>query len=63
MTANFVQFPKEARAGDVLREIRSSQREHDGISYVYVVADERILIGVVDLRDLVLAPTRPRWAT
>ena len=56
LTANFVEFPKEARAGDVLREVRSSQREHDSISYIYVVGAERMLIGVVDLRDLVLAP-------
>jgi magnesium transporter len=56
LTANFVEFSKEAKAGDVLREIRSSQREHDSISYIYVVGAERMLIGVVDLRDLVLAP-------
>ena len=46
MTANFVQFPKEAKAGDVLREVRSSRREHDSISYIYVIGFEGILIGV-----------------
>jgi len=56
MSSNLVEFPKEAKAGDVLREVRASKREHDAISYVYVVGFERTLIGVVDLRDLVLAP-------
>jgi magnesium transporter len=56
MSSNFVEFPKEAKAGEVLREVRASKREHDAISYVYIVGFERTLIGVVDLRDLVLAP-------
>ncbi len=63
MTANLVEFPKEAKAGDVLREIRSSQREHDAISYIYVVGIDRLLIGVVDLRDLVLAPDEATLAS
>lgn len=54
MSAQYVGAPKEAKAGDVLREIRASKREHDAISYVYVTAPDRLLLGVVDLRDLVL---------
>jgi CBS domain-containing protein/sporulation protein YlmC with PRC-barrel domain len=41
--------------GDLLTEIRTSQRPHESISYVYIVAPDRMLRGVVDLRDLVLA--------
>jgi CBS domain-containing protein/sporulation protein YlmC with PRC-barrel domain len=56
MSADFVSAPKEAKVGQVLHDIRTSKREHDGIAYVYVVAsDTRTLLGVVDLRELVLA--------
>jgi CBS domain-containing protein len=56
MSLDYIAVPREARAGQVLRDIRVSKREHDTISYVYVIApDTRLLLGVVDLRDLVLA--------
>jgi magnesium transporter len=57
MGDRFLAFPKEAKAGDVLRTLRTSPREHRNISYLYVVTgDEKLLLGVVDLRDLVIAP-------
>jgi len=57
MSVKFITASKETKAADILKEIRSSQCEHDTISYVYVVTgDEKLLLGVVDLRDLVLAP-------
>ena len=55
MSTECVVAGKEVKAGEMLREIRASKREHDTISYVYVVGPERLLLGVVDLRDLVLA--------
>ncbi len=56
MTAEFVTFPKEARAGEVLQAIRRSGRDPQQVSYIYVVAPEdKLLQGVVDLRELVLA--------
>jgi magnesium transporter len=57
MTTDVLAVSRESRVGDVLAGIRASDREADSISYVYVVeAEERLLVGVVDLRDLVLAP-------
>jgi magnesium transporter len=56
MSSKFIAMPREARVGEVLKGIRASKCEHEMISYIYVVAPEdRLLIGVVDLRDLVLA--------
>jgi CBS domain-containing protein/sporulation protein YlmC with PRC-barrel domain len=56
MGDRFLAFPKEARAGDVLRTLRTSPREHRNMSYLYVIAgEEKLLLGVVDLRDLVIA--------
>ncbi len=57
MSSEFVTAAPSDKAGDVLRSLRLSGREHDQISYVYVVNPaDQILIGVVDLRELVLAP-------
>jgi len=56
MSSEFLAVPRERTIGEVLREIRDSGREPEAISYVYVVADEqRTLVGVLDLRDLLLA--------
>jgi Mg/Co/Ni transporter MgtE len=55
MSDAFVAFPRDARVGDVLRQLRGSKLEHEVITYLYVVGTDNALIGVVDLRDLVLA--------
>jgi CBS domain-containing protein len=52
----YVAWPKERTAGEVLASIRESTLEPKDISYVYVVEPkDRVLHGVVDLRELVLA--------
>jgi magnesium transporter len=55
MSSNFVAVSGSSRVGEVLRSVRTSKREHDSISYIYVVSDDRVLLGVVDLREMVLA--------
>ncbi|HEX2973087.1 MAG TPA: CBS domain-containing protein [Tepidisphaeraceae bacterium] len=55
MTSEYMSMPREAKVGDVLRTIRTSGHEHDVISYIYIVNEEKTLLGVVDLRELVLA--------
>jgi len=56
MSAEFLSFAPDARVGDVLAAIRMSKWERHSVSYIYVVgAPERTLVGVVDLRELVLA--------
>jgi len=56
LSTDFVAMPKETRVGDALSAIRGSGRSHHAISYLYVVSEpEKILLGVVDLRDLILA--------
>ena len=60
MSPDFVAVPKEAKVGEVLAAIRLSKREPESISSIYVMnalgGGEQILAGVVDLRELVLAP-------
>lgn len=55
MSTNYMTIAREQTVGEVLGSIRQSKREHDAISYLYVVAEDRTLLGVVDLRELVLA--------
>jgi len=57
MSRDYVAMPKEARVGDVLKDVRTSGREPRSISYIYVInGDSETLVGVVDLRELALAP-------
>jgi len=54
MTTQFLAFPKEMRVKDVIRTIRSRKKKHY-IYYVYVVDSDGKLVGVVSMRDLLLA--------
>ena len=57
MGSEFLTVLKDANVGEVLGKIRTSGLEPTDISYVYIVnGDGRTLIGVVDLRELILAP-------
>ncbi len=55
MSTDYYAAAPEAKVGEVLRDIRTNKREHDAISYIYLINTEKTLIGVVDLRELVLA--------
>jgi magnesium transporter len=56
MTGEFVTAGRDAKVADVLQTIRRSGRTHESVSYIYIVnGEDKQLIGVVDLRDLVLA--------
>lgn len=56
VSANFIARPSTAKVGDTLREIRGARYEPRTLSYLYVVSEDApVLLGVVDLRDLVLA--------
>jgi len=56
MSTSYVAMQKEVKVGDAIKTLRTSNFEHDRISYVYVVGEEGVLLGVVDLRELILAP-------
>jgi CBS domain-containing protein/sporulation protein YlmC with PRC-barrel domain len=57
MSEKFFAFTPDAKAVDVLHSFRNFIGDNRNISYLYIVAGEvRTLLGVVDLRDLVVAP-------
>ena len=63
MSQDYVAMPKETRVAEALQFIRRSGREPSSISCVYVVnRDDQTLSGVVDLRELALAPDEAELA-
>lgn len=56
MSSHYVTAGKDDTVRQTIERLRTSNFDHDMISYVYVVgAGEGVLQGVVDLRELVLA--------
>jgi CBS domain-containing protein/uncharacterized protein YrrD len=57
MSSGCVTMPKETTVGEAMRILRSGHYDHDMVSYIYITAEpDRMLLGIVDLRELVLAP-------
>jgi len=55
MSSEYLSLPKEKKVGEVMKELRAADRDPKSISYIYIVNNEQVLIGVADLRDLMLA--------
>jgi CBS domain-containing protein/sporulation protein YlmC with PRC-barrel domain len=56
MSDRFLAFAKETKVSEVLAALRSTPCDRRNISYIYLVSDqEKSLVGLVDLRDLVTA--------
>jgi magnesium transporter len=61
MSEKFFTFAQEAKAAEVLQSLRNCGGDNRNISYLYIVGGEvKTLLGVVDLRDLVVAPETAR---
>ena len=60
MSSDFVTFPKETTVGEAIGHVRALKPDPKVISYIYVVGEQNTLIGVVDLRELVLADDKTR---
>ncbi len=56
MTTEFIAFPKDMKAGEVIDKLGELSVDAETIYYVYVVDSDNKLVGVVSLRDLILAP-------
>ncbi|MDD5170420.1 MAG: CBS domain-containing protein [Syntrophales bacterium] len=57
MSGEYLALKKDTRIGEALSTVRRSKMDSDHISYIYVVnGDGRTLIGVVDIREMLLSP-------
>ena len=60
MTIEFVTMPQEQTVAETLARLRRERPPTHAITYLYVVDDEQRLVGVVSLRDVVLAESDQR---
>lgn len=58
MTTDYAWLPENITVEDALERLRLQAPDKETIYYVYVVDDQRRLLGVVSLRDLILASRR-----
>lgn len=56
MTTEFLAFHPDVKVKDAVRRIRSLVRRNAPASYVYVVEADDSLVGVINMRDLVITP-------
>jgi len=56
MTTEFVAVPADLSAGATIDRLRQLEPDAETIYYVYVVDPEERLVGVLSLRDLIVAP-------
>ncbi len=56
MTPDYAWLPKGLRVEEALERLRLQAPDRETIYYVYILDDARRILGVVTLRDLILAP-------
>jgi len=56
MTTDYAWLPANITVAEALDRLRLQAPERETIYYVYVLDDQRRLLGVISLRDLILAP-------
>ncbi|MBF0422513.1 MAG: magnesium transporter [Magnetococcales bacterium] len=54
-TENFIKLPPTLLAKDVINDYRNIAHDKEVIMYVYVTAPQDILLGVVDIRELIMS--------
>ena len=58
MTENFVSVPVGTPVKQAMRELIKQAADNDNISTIYVVDEENILVGAINLKDLIIARER-----
>ncbi|HHV56046.1 MAG TPA: CBS domain-containing protein [Firmicutes bacterium] len=56
MSTDFMAFPRQMTADETIATLRRLRPPAEEAYYLYVIDDERHLLGTVSLRDLVIAP-------
>ncbi|MGN0775031.1 MAG: magnesium transporter [Candidatus Ventricola sp.] len=55
MTTNYISIHHGVSVREAMRELIDQAAENDNISTIYVVDDEEMLVGAIDLKDLIIA--------
>ena len=61
-TEHFITFPPDADIRQLLAQFRSLARDADVVTYVYVVGDDKKLLGVLDIKAILRADPSDRVA-
>lgn len=56
MTSEVIYAPLDVTAGQVIAHIKTQQIPPEGLLYIYIVDDDRVLRGVMDMAEIVTAP-------
>jgi magnesium transporter len=56
MTTDYAWLPQNITVSEAIERLRLQAPDRETIYYVYVLDDQRRLLGIVSLRDLILAP-------
>jgi len=63
MTSNFVYVNEEALVKDAIKEVRKNSDEFDNIFHIYVLKDNDELLGIVELKSLLITPLNAKIKT
>ncbi len=60
MTTSYLSFSRQTKVGEVMEVLRREAADVDMVYYVYITDEEERLLGVITLRDLILAESGTR---
>lgn len=55
MSTNYVSIPAGCSVRQAMRELIAQAEEHDNISTIYAVSEDRVLVGAIELKKLIIA--------
>lgn len=55
MSTNFISVPAGSSVRQAMRALIRQAEEHDNISTIYVVGEDQILVGAIELKNLIIA--------
>jgi magnesium transporter len=61
-TSHFIKLPPDTLVSDVLERFQEITRDKDEIMYVYIVDEKDVLLGVVDLKEVLKASANDKLA-
>lgn len=55
MSTNYITIPADYSVRQAMRALIAQAEEHDNISTIYAVSEDRVLVGAIELKNLIIA--------